>query len=588
MQTKGGKNMQIKLGGLFTLFVCVVAAVTLTAPAWAGGEVYVVGAEADGDANYMASNGDGSFKSLEILQLTAESGMTAYPLSYGNGIGDFNNDGNYDYITGLGYGGGDIYIFENLGAENQFASPVNAASWNEGYYPMDLAVADFDGDGNQDFVMSLMYSATSGLYLGNGKLGFTYSALATTAPSYSAGVDAADFNNDGFADFVVAPNSYEPIYVNLGKGDGTFYDSLTFNTYDGNAVYGIAAADFDNDGNTDIATAYHDSLIIYTGNGDGTFQWLASYDFALNQSAIDNYDFDGDGNQDLVAANFDSTSDGIAVLLGNGDGTFTYDAIYSGGSGGDLNALSGPPYEPESNIEPVAILDPTIYEVTVGQAVDFDGSQSYDEDGEIIAYQWDFGDEVQAVAAMQMVEVAGFDAGTDRQTHAYNEVGLFFATLTVTDDKGSTASVQAEVRVNEAAVPVTIWFNPGKLDLNKSGKWITATIKVPAGYDARNIEGASVQIAMDGGPAVSAHTNSKYGFVKKFFRRHAHKHLLTVKFDRQAVIDLLAGTSGKTDLKLEGKILHDGQLLNISGSGSIKVFEKKNKRVKHYWKFWRR
>ena len=42
-------------------------------------------------------------------------------------------------------------------------------------------------------------------------------------------IAVADFNGDGIADFVVAPNSNEPIYVNLGNGDGTFTKS-TFNT----------------------------------------------------------------------------------------------------------------------------------------------------------------------------------------------------------------------------------------------------------------------------------------------------------------------------------------------------------------------
>lgn len=564
--------MKPKLGGVFSIIVCVIATVTLTFPAWAGSEIFVVSAKSNGDANYMVSYGDGTFSALEILQLTRASGITAYPLSYGNGIGDFDNDGDYDYITGYGYGAGDIYIFEKLDAGNQFASPVNAASWNEGFYPMDLAVADFDGDGNQDFVMSYMFSTNSGLYQGNGSFGFTYSALANTAPNYSAGVDAADFNNDGFADFVVAPNSYEPIFVNLGNGDGTF-TTLTFNTHDGNPVWGIAAADFNNDDQVDIATAYYDYLIIYTGNGDGTFQWSASHEFDLNRSSIDNYDFDGDGNQDLVAANFGSASGGVAVLLGHGDGTFSHDATYLGGTGGYLDVLSGPPYEPESNIEPVAVLDPIFFEVTAGEAVEFDGSQSYDDDGEIIGYEWDFGD------ANQVAAVAGLDTGADRQTHAYNEAGLYFVTLTVTDDKGATASVLAEVHV--AAIPVKVKFTPRRLNLKSRGKWIKATITVRAGYDARQIDRASVRIVPDEGPAIYAHTYSKHGFRAKLLKKYGRKHRLSVKLDRQAVIAALDGASGKTVLKLEGKVLLNGKLVDFSGSGTIKVIEKKKKKVKH-------
>ena len=572
--------MKTKWGGkVFSLLVCVIAAVTLTAPAWAGIEIFVVSAESNGDANYMVSNGDGTFSSLEILQLTSESAITAYPLTYGNGIGDFNNDGECDYIAGFGFAGGEIYISEKLGADNQFAAPVNAAIWDEGYYAMDLAVADFDGDGNMDFVMSYAYSTNSGLYLGNGAFGFTYSALAGTAPDYSAGVDAADFNNDGLADFVVAPNSDEQIFVNINNGDRTF-TTLPFDTHDGNAVYGIAAADFNNDGNADIATAYHDYLIIYTGNGDGTFQWSASHEFDLNYSPIDNYDFDGDGNQDLVAANFSSTNDGVAVFLGQGDGSFTYDDTYLGGTGVYLEALSGPPYKPDSNKEPVAVLDPIFFEITAGDAIEFDGSQSYDEDGEIVGYEWDFGDRNQALAVftLQIVEAAELQTGADIETHAYNEAGQYIVTLTVTDDKGATASVEAEVLV--AAMKVNVKFTPRRLNLKSRGKWIRATITVPEDYDARQIDPAGVQIVMENGELISAHTDSKHGFLAKLLKRYGSKRKLSVRFDRQAVIAALDGALGITELKLAGS--------GFSGSGTIKVIDKKKgKKARHGWKSWR-
>ena len=580
--------MQTKLGGVFSIIVCVAAAFILAVPAWAGGEVYVVGANSSGDANYMGSNDDGSLSSMEILQITKNSGITDYPLTFGNGLGDFDNDGEYDYIVGLGYGGGSIYISKKLGAGNQFAPPVNVASWNEGYYPMDIAVADFNGDGNQDFVMSYMYSPNSGLYLGDGKFGFTYSALANTAPSYSAGIDAADFNGDGRADFVVAPNSAEQIYVNLNNGDGTFTTS-TFPTHDGNAVYGIAAADFNNDHIVDIATANYDYLIIYTGKGDGTFEWSGSYEFELNQSAIDNYDFDGDGNQDLVAANFGSAIDGVAVLMGNGDGTFTLDAIYAG-NGSSLNAVTAPPYEPPSNLEPVAVLDPITLEATAGEVIEFDGSKSYDEDGEIVGYQWDFGEANQAAAADSAPNEKGVEVGAAAlQTHVYNEAGQYFVTLTVTDDKGATASVQAEVQVAAApSVSVNVAFNPYTINLNSRDKWITATIRVPAGYDARQIDVPSLQIVSDGGTAITAYTVRRIGFFHKFFRKYDNKHTLTVKFEQQEVSKALAGASGQTLLKVAGKMNSNGKLVDFSGGGKIQVIGKHKTPVhhgnKHGWK----
>jgi LysM repeat protein len=70
-----------------------------------------------------------------------------------------------------------------------------------------------------------------------------------------------------------------------------------------------------------------------------------------------------------------------------------------------------------------------------GQAVvEFDGSNSSDQDGEIIRYEWDFGD--------------GSDPETGEQvTHGYASTGQYEARLTVTDNCGDTDEDTAEVNI---------------------------------------------------------------------------------------------------------------------------------------------
>ena len=128
----------------------------------------------------------------------------------------------------IGYGSGNIYISEKLADGNQFAEPYYVDTWgaSDGYFAMDFAVADYNEDGNADFVLSLGYTASSGLYLGDGQFGFESKLLPNTAASSSAGADAADFNNDGHADFVIAPASDEPFFVSLGNGKGNIYRHL--------------------------------------------------------------------------------------------------------------------------------------------------------------------------------------------------------------------------------------------------------------------------------------------------------------------------------------------------------------------------
>jgi len=59
-----------------------------------------------------------------------------------------------------------------------------------------------------------------------------------------------------------------------------------------------------------------------------------------------------------------------------------------------------------------------------GRERNFDGSDSYDPDGEIVSYEWDFGDGT-------VVSGASVD-------HTYQDDGVFFLELTVTDDMGAT------------------------------------------------------------------------------------------------------------------------------------------------------
>lgn len=574
--------MRPKSWGVLSILVGMVFAVSLAASASAKDAPFVVAASMNGDANYMISNGDGTY-SQYILQLTGNSNISLpFKYSYGNGLGDFDNDGDLDYVLGMGFKTGDIYLSENTGSGYQFEKPVYVASWSgeegEKCYPGGMAVADFDEDGNADFVMVLVKSTATMLYLGDGALGFIPSILNSSAPSVSYGVDAADFNNDGHADFIVAPGESDQFFVNLGKGDGTF-DTYTFKTEDGGAVYGVAAADFNGDGKVDVAAAGEDILYIYKGTGDGkTFEFLNSYAFELNLSAIDNIDFNGDGKQDLVAADYGSESAGVAVLLGNGDpeGTFSFGGLYLGGTSSARNAVTGPPYE--SNREPAAVIDPAYREATVGEEIVFDGTFSDDADGEIVAYEWDFGDAAPSDSP-ESARMAAPSAGKSSEikpTHIYHKAGTYTVNLKVIDDKGATNSAQAEVNVK--SLPVTVWFFPRKLDLRSRDQWIQATIKLPPGLDVAQVNPNSVTVATETSSPILAHQEYKRRFLSKLWCKIQRRmNVVTVKFNRQNVIAAIDNPSDAIVLTVRGEVLHDGGLLEFKGSGTIKAFEKQKR-----------
>ena len=72
-----------------------------------------------------------------------------------------------------------------------------------------------------------------------------------------------------------------------------------------------------------------------------------------------------------------------------------------------------------------------------GLSVSFDASASSDSDGTIISYAWNFGD-------------GGVGSGSGI-THGFASAGIYTVTLTVTDDKGATASIVQNITVSPSA-----------------------------------------------------------------------------------------------------------------------------------------
>ncbi len=96
-----------------------------------------------------------------------------------------------------------------------------------------------------------------------------------------------------------------------------------------NSTHRLIAADLDDDGDLDLAseTVRHD----YLGNGDGTFEFAGSYDGGINTTGFAVGYFNDDAIPDL-AETFSFYDNGVAILLGYGDGTFQAPVLYTNGS----------------------------------------------------------------------------------------------------------------------------------------------------------------------------------------------------------------------------------------------------------------
>ncbi|MGA3325336.1 MAG: FG-GAP-like repeat-containing protein [Terriglobia bacterium] len=92
----------------------------------------------------------------------------------------------------------------------------------------------------------------------------------------------------------------------------------------GTTPMSVVTGDFNGDGKLDlaVANANADNVAILLGNGDGTFTPAASSPrTGCIPYAIAVGDFNGDGKLDIASAN--GGSDDVTILLGNGDGTLT-------------------------------------------------------------------------------------------------------------------------------------------------------------------------------------------------------------------------------------------------------------------------
>jgi hypothetical protein len=188
--------------------------------------------------------------------------------------------------------------------------------------PVDVIVADFNGDGRPDVAVSDSQHNWVSILLGSPNGGFVAAGTYATGSSPTALV-AADFNGDKKLDLAVVNANAGTISILLGNGDGTFQGPVDYPV--GQSPVGIVAADFNGDGKIDLATiSTNDSAIaILLGGGDGSFEVQALIPVSSQPTLLQGGDVNGDGKTDLITANFNYSTGTIIVLVSKGDGTFT-------------------------------------------------------------------------------------------------------------------------------------------------------------------------------------------------------------------------------------------------------------------------
>jgi hypothetical protein len=253
-------------------------------------------------------------------------------------VGDFNADGKLDLAAANG-GTTGVSVMRGNG-DGTFQTP---STIDIGGDPRSVAVGDFNGDGKLDIAATSnvywpgyggwyyygyygYYEGQANVMLGNGAGSFAAPVTTSLGTGYHGSAAAADFDGDGNDDLAVANSDYGMVSVALGANIGApLGAAAAFTT--GWYPQAVTVGDFTGDGNLDLATAGQ-TVDILPGLGDGTFRGVAQQ--YVDPAAIAAADFNGDGKLDVVTA--DPWAQVVSVMLGRGDATLSPPSNHAAGT----------------------------------------------------------------------------------------------------------------------------------------------------------------------------------------------------------------------------------------------------------------
>lgn len=282
---------------------------------------YTVHVEAvDGDGNVSEPLTGVSFGA----PVTYSTGTGTNP--YSLGLGDFDEDGTQDIVV-ANEGTGQIGFLSG-NTDGTFDPVTQTSTGTVTDEPKNMAFGQLNtGTDSHLDVVTANQDSTISVLLGNGDGSFG-AATRTAAPTSTHGVALGTVDGDADldiiavgwgADVVGPPADPNGGFYFSGVGDGSFAASTEF--AEGPSSHQVLIADFDDNGNDDLAIADLEDAKILAGNGDGTFGAATpivgpgqAHDIAMGF-------FNADADEDLVIVSQDT--DQIAVFFGATGTTFT-------------------------------------------------------------------------------------------------------------------------------------------------------------------------------------------------------------------------------------------------------------------------
>jgi len=311
--------------------------------------------------------GDGTFTlpTTALIQTIMVNAQVQFPQNLGITLGDVNKDGKLDIaalfeertsqtdgqiVATIGIGKGDG-TFGALNVTNPISVPVSSTP----FYIVSSAgvqIVDLNGDGNADLAIDTNSAGQDSLLvvaLGNGSGGFS-TPVQTVGFSGSNQIVYADVTGDGIPDAIQTSGL---LNIWTGNGDGTFNAYSYGSSYneDSGASQSLTLADYNGDGNVDIAQLGSDykQLSLFAGNGKGSFYGAPIFvsptelpPDPLALSVGDVADVEGKGVSSAILLDTSGAAPVVVSAVSDGKAKFTY-----------VVGLDGTAYPALGYIEPV-------------------------------------------------------------------------------------------------------------------------------------------------------------------------------------------------------------------------------------------